>query len=38
MKIALGWKRFIIYILFTMAFSWGTGMIVDLLILKEFST
>ena len=32
MKIVLGWKRFIIYILFTMAFAWGTGMIVDLLI------
>ena len=31
-KIVLGWKHFIIYILFTMAFAWGTGMIVDLLI------
>ena len=31
MKIVLGWRRFIIYILFTMAFAWGTGMIVDLL-------
>ena len=31
MKIVLGWKRFIICILFTMAFAWGTGMIVDLL-------
>lgn len=32
MKIVLGWKHFIIYILFTMAFSWGTGMIVNLLV------
>ena len=32
MKIVLGWKRFIIYILFTLAFAWGTGMIVNLLI------
>ena len=32
MKIILGWQRFVIYILFTMAFSWGTGMIVNLLI------
>jgi uncharacterized membrane protein YraQ (UPF0718 family) len=30
MKIVLGWKRFIIYILFTMAFAWTTGMIVNL--------
>ena len=32
MKIVLGWKRFIVYILFAMAFSWGTGAIVNLLI------
>ena len=32
MKIVLGWKRFIIYILFTMVFAWTTGMIVNLLI------
>ena len=32
MKIVLGWKRFIAYILFTMAFAWETGMIVNLLI------
>ena len=31
MKIVLGWKQFILYILFTMAFAWGTGMIVDLI-------
>lgn len=29
MKIVLGWKRFILYILFTMAFAWLTGMVVD---------
>ena len=32
MKIVLGWKRFVIYMLFTMAFAWGTCMIVDLFI------
>ena len=32
MKIVLGWRRFIIYILFTMVFAWVTGMIVNLLI------
>ena len=32
MKIVLGWKRFVLYILFAMAFAWMTGMIVDLLI------
>ena len=32
MKIVLGWKRFILYILFSMAFSWCTGMIVDLIL------
>ena len=29
MKIVLGWKRFILYLLFSMFFAWGTGMIVD---------
>ena len=32
MKIVLGWKRFILYILFSMAFAWCTGMIVDLIL------
>ena len=32
MKIVLGWKRFILYILFSIAFAWCTGMIVDILI------
>ena len=32
MKIVLGWRRFIIYILYAMAFAWGTGMTVNLLI------
>lgn len=32
MKIVLGWRHFIIYVLFTMAFAWGTGMIVNLLV------
>ena len=32
MKIVLGWRRFILYILFSMAFAWGTGMIVDTLV------
>ena len=31
MKIVMGWRRFILYILFTMTFAWGTGMIVNLL-------
>ena len=31
MKIVLGWKRFALYLVFTMAFAWGTGMIVNLL-------
>lgn len=31
-KIVLGWKRFLLYILFSMAFAWGTGMVVDILI------
>ena len=30
-KIVLGWKRFLLYILFSMAFAWGTGMIVNAL-------
>jgi uncharacterized membrane protein YraQ (UPF0718 family) len=29
-KIVLGWKRFALYLQFTMAFAWGTGMIVNL--------
>ncbi len=32
MKIILGWKRFLLYIVFAMAFAWCTGMAVDLLI------
>ena len=32
MKIALGWKHFILYLLFALAFAWGTGMIVNLLV------
>ena len=31
-KIVLGWKRFLLYILFSMAFAWGTGMIVNALV------
>ena len=31
-KIVLGWKRFILYILYAMAFAWNTGMIIDLVI------
>ena len=31
-KIVLGWKCFLLYILYTMAFAWCTGMLVDLLI------
>ena len=31
-KIVLGWKRFILYILFAMAFTWCTGMAIDLFI------
>ena len=33
MKIVLGWKRFLLYILFVLVFSWITGMAVNLLIL-----
>nr|AHF24336.1 putative permeases [uncultured bacterium Contig575] len=29
MKIVLGWKRFALYILFAMAFAWGTGVAVN---------
>ncbi|MBQ1493219.1 MAG: permease, partial [Blautia sp.] len=29
MKIVLGLRRFILYLLFTMAFAWATGMLVD---------
>ena len=32
MKIALGWKRFILYLLFVMIFAWMTGIIVDILV------
>ena len=32
MKIVLGWRRFILYILFTMAFAWATGMAVNLIV------
>lgn len=32
MKIVLGWKRFIIYLLFVMIFAWMTGLIVDILV------
>ena len=32
MKIILGWKRFLLYIFYAMAFAWCTGMVVDLLI------
>ncbi len=32
MKIVLGWRRFTLYILFTMVFAWGTGMIVHCLV------
>ena len=31
MKIVLGWRRFLVYRLFTVAFAWGTGMVVNLL-------
>ena len=33
MKIVLGWKRFLLYILYVLVFSWITGMAVNLLIL-----
>ena len=32
MKIVLGWKRFVIYMLFVMIFAWMTGLIVDILV------
>ena len=32
MKIVLGWRRFILYILFTTAFAWATGMAVNLIV------
>ena len=32
MKIVLGWKRFVLYILFSTAFAWITGILVDLFI------
>ena len=31
MKTVLGWRRFLLYLLFSMAFAWGTGMLVDLI-------
>ena len=31
MKIILGWKRFILYILYAMAFAWCTGMIINMI-------
>ena len=30
MKIVLGWKRFVLYTVFSMVFAWSTGIIVDL--------
>ncbi len=33
LKIVLGWKRFLLYLLYVIAFSWITGVIVDLLAL-----
>ena len=32
LKIVLGWKRFILYLLFVLAFAWATGMLTDLVI------
>ena len=32
MKIVLGWKHFLVYLLFTMGFAWCTGMLTNLLI------
>ena len=32
MKIVLGWKKFVFYILFSIAFAWCTGMAVNLLV------
>ena len=32
LRIVLGWKRFLLYFLFTMVVAWGTGMIVDLFV------
>jgi len=32
MKIVLGWRRFVLYLLFTMAFAWGTGVLVNLIL------
>ena len=32
LKIVMGWKRFLIYLLFSMAFAWCTGMMVDLIV------
>ena len=32
LKIVLGWKRFLLYVLYVLAFSWVTGMVVNLVI------
>ena len=32
MKIVLGWKRFILYLLFVTIFAWMAGLIVDILV------
>ena len=32
MKIVLGWKRFLLYILYVLVFSWVTGMVVNMVI------
>ena len=32
MKTVLGWQRFLLYLLFSMAFAWGTGMLTDLIV------
>ncbi len=31
MKIVLGWKRFLLYFLYVILFSWITGMVVNLM-------
>ena len=32
MKIVLGWKRFLLYFLYVILFSWITGMVVNLIL------
>jgi hypothetical protein len=32
MKIVLGWKKFLLYLLYVLAFAWITGMVVNLVI------